>query len=166
MTTLLLEPGSWTHAGTVVDVVPRRLDSGSKFWLNSHTKQWATAADAPRHAPIDLREFNGQPNTAEFQLNKIRIKSKNVYYNCCPDPYPVIQMEFELQVLLSYLPSAASTRAPPLCPLCVCLFPSRPCLRQILLTLYGNHGAECPCTRSGSCVVRPPQACIQVCVST
>jgi len=127
---LLLAPGSWTHTGAVLDVIPRKLAPGGKFWLNSHTREWATEADAPSHAALDLREFRGQPNTAEFQLRKIRIISKNVFYNCCPEPYPVIEMEFELQVRL-FLPPPSSPTFSPVPP---ALLPSLSVLFPLLTT--------------------------------
>jgi len=87
--------GSWSYDGTVVDVKPRPV-SPDKYWLEATSYQWANSSNAPSHASLDLAEFKARPNAAEFDLKAIRVITKNVYYGCCPEPFPVIEIEFEL----------------------------------------------------------------------
>jgi len=86
--------GSWAHNGQVLDVVPRPI--GKDFYLDRNL-QASMPATAPSHAVFDLAQFRAQPNSAEFELKALRVVSKNTFYNCCPEPYPVIEIEFELQ---------------------------------------------------------------------
>jgi len=78
----------------VLDVIPRRVKN---FWLDADTRQLSNETNSPPHAAVDMAEFSSQANSAEFGLRTIRIMTKNIYYGCCPEPYPVIEVELGLQ---------------------------------------------------------------------
>ena len=85
--------GSWTLNGDQLDVVPRAVGAG--FWL-TRDLQAANASEAPGHSFFDLGYYRAQPNSAEFELKSLRVVTRNKYYSCCAEPYPVVEVEFEL----------------------------------------------------------------------
>ena len=85
--------GSWSLNGDQLDVVPRAVGAG--FWL-TRDLQAANASEAPGHSFFDLGYYRAQPDSAEFELKSLRVVTRNKNYSCCAEPYPVVEVEFEL----------------------------------------------------------------------
>ena len=77
-----------------MNVVPRTVKP-EEFYLTT-SLAFAKPSEAPAHALVDMSQFRAQPNAAEFELVAIRLNITQVYYACCNEPYPVIEVEFEM----------------------------------------------------------------------
>lgn len=78
--------GSMSFDGSLVDVIPRTVGSPPDYFEEAAVYQDKTG--------IDLTQYR---HNKEFSLTKVRIVSQNFYYNCCPEPYPVIVYEITIQ---------------------------------------------------------------------
>lgn len=72
--------GSWSHNGLLLDVAPRLI---------------AREPDSPKsnRSAVDLSVFEG---FQEWKLVTTRSIWKDLYYTCCPEPFPVIIVELEI----------------------------------------------------------------------
>lgn len=75
--------GSWSYDGTRLDVVPKKQDTSALLM----------DGDIPDRLPFDLEPYKG---FQEFWLAAVKTIWQNTYYNCCPEPYPVLLVEFDL----------------------------------------------------------------------
>lgn len=73
--------GSWSYSGFILNLTARGAGAVSD-------------GDVSSGNPVDLSTFN-QPK--DFALSRVEVRREVTYYNCCPDPYPVLQFTLHIQ---------------------------------------------------------------------